>query len=84
MKHPVSVQELTAEDLADEFANTTYGYQAEFYARMRENYRQCYQKDAKRGRIMLACRLYSATILLKRIGDVMNNIWAICEPRTNK
>lgn len=84
MKHPGSVQGITAQDLADELANTTYNYQAEFYARMMENYRQTYQKDAKRGRVMLACKLYSATILLKRVADVMGDIWTICESRTNK
>lgn len=84
MRHPTTVRGLEGEELADEFMKTTHGCQLAFYKRMAENYEQKSKADKVRDDKILQYWLRLASISLKRVSIVMQDLWRICRSRTNK
>lgn len=84
MKHPESVQGLSAKELAKEFMGTTYGYQLDFYRSMVDQYNDESKADTKRRYLELAALLSLVQNLLEMVVDAMVIVWELCESRTNK
>ena len=84
MKHPTSVENMTAEELAEKFMNTTYGYHLAFFKKMAELYRQESIKDQERGYLKLYGLLYDLANVIVFACSILERIWKICEPYNNK
>jgi hypothetical protein len=81
-EHPNSVQGLTAEDLASQFAKTAYGYQAEFFKKLESLYDEEAQLEYGLNHPVLEVLLWEARRRVDALYSLMRDVWDICEDKT--
>jgi hypothetical protein len=82
IQHPTDVAGLTAEQLAEQFAQTTYGFQEAFFTSLSKHYADESARDQARSYRKLARLLSALSPIMTSAQALLEEIWRICEPHT--
>lgn len=83
-EHKNNIKGMSADELADLFSTTTYGYQRDFFYMLSEYYHEDSDADLKRGYSELSGLLDIVTTLVMNVNYYMKKMWKICEPKMDQ
>ncbi len=82
--HPIKVNNISTEELAEKIMDTTYAYHLAFFKKFAELYKKKESHDDKKqGYSILSSLLLTTYYTITTIYSLLKIIWKICEPRTN-